>query len=184
MNEPFEPYQVILSSPKLVVGDDNPPDQYSLRNPEEIAMVPSYCLWMYDSPRTNLYLEIWKKTWIIWKKQLSNVYEHTVVDYLFDKWGVHIKNKKTDWYKTNYFPSDMMMITDTYRNGVRIKIKQTTDISVFTGFVLNYIETQRIVWLNLCKSHNLQKIHYDAVNKLYIYCKCPPVESVESDSDN
>jgi hypothetical protein len=142
--------------------------QYSLRIPDEDELMPEYCLWMYETPGDILELEIWRKSWLIWKKNITKIYELSVIEYVFTLWGVYKKNKNTHLFKKRFFPTGMTVITKLSRYGVIVKIKYD-NITVFACYVLHYIETQRILWLNYSALANFKILHHDKINHLYIY---------------
>jgi hypothetical protein len=144
--------------------------QYSLRIPDDDELMPEYCLWMYDSPRENLELDIWRQSWLIWKKNITKIYELSVIEFVFTRWGIYQKNENTRLFKKRFFPTGMTMITKSSRYGIIVKIKYD-GCTVFACYVLHYIETQRILWLNYVVLANLHKIHTDKINHLSIYVR-------------
>ena len=146
--------------------------QYSLRVPTEAELTPEYSLWMCDSPRENMEYEIWKTSWLFWKKTKTKIYEISVINFLFVKWCITKKNENTYINKKRRFPTGMTITTSSSPYGVIVKLKYHGE-PVFAGYVLHYIETQRISWLTHTVSSNLHKIHYDQINQLYIYIRKP-----------
>jgi len=144
--------------------------QYSLRIPDDDELMPEYCLWMYDSPRENLELDIWRQSWLIWKKNITKIYELSVIEFVFSRWGIYQKNKNTRLFKKRFFPTGMTMITKSSRYGIIVKVKYD-DCTVFVCYVLHYIETQRILWFNYMAHANMRKIHTDKINNLHIYVR-------------
>jgi hypothetical protein len=142
--------------------------QYSLRIPNEDELMPEYCLWMYETPGDILELEIWRKSWLIWKKNITKIYELSVIEFVFTLWGIYKKNKNTHLFKKRFFPTGMSVKTKMSRYGVIVKIKYD-NITVFACYVLHYIETQRILWLNYSALANFKILHHDKINHLYIY---------------
>ena len=146
--------------------------QYSLRIPDDDELAPEFNLWMYDSPRENLELDIWRKSWLIWKKNITKIYELSVIEFVFSRWGIYQKNENTRIFKKRFFPTGMTMITKSSRYGIVVKIKYD-DCTVFACYVLHYIETQRILWFNYMAHANLYKIHTDKIHNLSIYVRKP-----------
>ena len=144
--------------------------QYSLRIPDDDELIPEYSLWMYDSPRENLELDIWRRSWLNWKKNITKIYELSVIEFVFSRWGIYQKNENTRLFKKRFFPTGMTMITKSSRYGIIVKIKYD-DCTVFACYVLHYIETQRISWVNYMAHANLHKIHTDKINHLSIYVR-------------
>jgi hypothetical protein len=144
--------------------------QYSLRIPDDDELMPEFSLWMYDSPRENLELDIWRQSWLIWKKHITKIYELSVIEFVFTRWGIYQKNENTRLFKKRFFPTGMTMITKSSRYGIIVKIKYD-GYTVFACYVLHYIETQRILWLNYMVHTNLHKIHTDKINHLSIYVR-------------
>jgi len=151
--------------------------QYSLRIPDDDELMPEFCLWMYDSPRENLELDIWRQSWLIWKKNITKIYELSVIEFVFSRWGIYHKNENTRLFKKRFFPTGMTMITKSSRYGIIVKVKYD-DCTVFVCYVLHYIETQRILWFNYMVHANVHKIHTDQINHLYIYVRNTEKHSV------
>ena len=144
--------------------------QYSLRIPDDDELIPEYSLWMYDSPRENLELDIWRRSWLIWKKNITKIYELSVIEFVFSRWGIYQKNENTPLFKKLFFPTGMTIVTKSSRYGIIVTMIYD-HCTVFTCYVLHYIETQRISWLNYIVHANLHKIHTDKINHLSIYVR-------------